>query len=211
MKVTKYSHACLVVEKENQSLVIDPGVWSSDFVAPSNVVGVVVTHEHPDHCDIEKLRKLAEKNPEVKIYAHQDVVEKLDGLPCQSVESGKIIHVGDFALEFCGGEHAVIHESWPRFANLGVMVDSTLYYPGDSFSPAPGPVKVLALPASAPWMKFSEAMDFLTSVKPERAFPTHDAILSETGQSLADTMFSGVAEQAGVTYARIASGSSIEI
>lgn len=211
MKLTKYSHACLVLEKDGQSLVIDPGIWSTDFVVPENVVGVVVTHEHQDHCDAEKLQSIVEKNPEAVIYAHQAVVDKLDNLPTQSVESSKIVHVGDFELEFCGGEHAVIHGSWPRFANLGVMVDEVFYYPGDSFTPPPSQVAVLALPASAPWMKFSEAMDFLVSVKPERAFPTHDAILSETGQALADSMFGQVAEQTGTSYARIAAGDSIEI
>jgi len=211
MKLTKYSHACLVLEKNGQSLVIDPGVWSSDFVVPENVVGIVITHEHPDHCDPKKLQGIFEKNPDSVIYAHQAVVDKHDSIPTQPVESNKIIHVGDFVLEFCGGEHAVIHETWPRIANLGVMIDDTLYYPGDSFTPPSRSVELLALPASAPWMKLSEAMDFLGSVKPSRAFPTHDAILSETGQSLVDTMLGDVAEEAGVSYTRIAAGNSVEV
>ncbi len=63
--------------------------------------------------------------------------------------------------------------------NVGVLIDNgEVYYPGDSFAEPGMPVKTLALPIAAPWMKTSEAMDFLTHVKPERAFPTHDAILS---------------------------------
>jgi len=42
MKITKYGHACLMVEIDGRSLVIDPGVFSTDFVSPDNVDAVVI-------------------------------------------------------------------------------------------------------------------------------------------------------------------------
>jgi L-ascorbate metabolism protein UlaG (beta-lactamase superfamily) len=211
MKLTKYSHACLVLEKDSGALVIDPGGWSQDFVVPQNVVGVVITHEHQDHLDEVNLDKIVSANPDVVLYAHADVIAKLGKYKTQAVATGENVHVGDFALDFFGGEHATIHGSFPSVANLGVIVDGTLYYPGDSFSLPGREIIVLAVPAAAPWMKMSEAMDFLAEVKPQRAFPTHDAILSEAGQSLSDMLLGSVAEKAGTTYQRLSSGESIDL
>ena len=211
MKLTKYSHACFVVEKSDVSIVIDPGVWSEDFVVPKGVAGVVITHEHADHCDTKHLSDIIAENPDVVIYAHANAIAKLPGLPTQAVSVGEIVHVGDFALEFVGGEHATIHASIPGIANLGVIIDDLVYYPGDSFALPGKTVPNVAVPASAPWMKIAEAMDFLAAVKAARAFPTHDAILSATGQNLVDNLLRTAAEKVGTTYERIAVGESHEL
>ena len=55
MNISKFTHACVVLEKNNQSLVIDPGGWSQNLQIPENVVGIVVTHEHADHFDLANL------------------------------------------------------------------------------------------------------------------------------------------------------------
>ena len=211
MKLTKYSHACFIVEKAGQAIVVDPGAWSTDFVIPENVIGVVTTHEHADHCDIKQLSDIVAKNPQAAIYAHPNVLAHLPGLPTHPVSVGKTLRVGDIALEFVGGEHAVIHESIPRIANLGVIIDDLIYYPGDSFTLPGKAIPTIAIPASAPWMKIAEAMDFLVATKAARFFPTHDAILSETGKNLVDTLLGNIAQNTNATYERIASGESIEL
>ena len=51
MKVIKYSHACVRVEREGAVVVIDPGTLSE----PESVDGVdaiLLTHEHFDHLDV---------------------------------------------------------------------------------------------------------------------------------------------------------------
>lgn len=204
MKLTKYEHACFTVEKDDKLLVVDPGGWTTDLGAPENVVAIVVTHEHPDHFDVNALGAIIGHNPDAVIYAHEDIVRQLgDTLPNCAVVAGEGIEAGPFRLEFYGGEHAVIHTDMPVAANLGVMVNASLYYPGDSFALPERSVDTLALPVSAPWMKASEAFDFLMVVKPRLAFPTHDAILSDTGKSLADRMMPIFAEKAGATYQRL--------
>jgi hypothetical protein len=52
-------------------------------------------------------------------------------------------------------------------------------------------------------MKISEAFDFLTAIKPRLAFPTHDAIASQAGKDLADTMTPPFATKVGATYQRL--------
>lgn len=211
MKLTKYSHACFVLEKDGASVIVDPGGWSTDLVVPDTVVAVVVTHEHGDHWDMAPLKEIVSKNPDVVIYTHHDVAEKLDGLPVHTVAVGETVHVGDFALEFSGGEHALIHGSIPPVANIGVIVDDLVYYPGDSFALPGKTIPVHAIPAAAPWMKLAEAIDYLTELQPKRAFPTHDAILSQAGQDMTDSMLGMVAEKVGTAYERIAPGQSIKL
>jgi hypothetical protein len=55
----------------------------------------------------------------------------------------------------------------------------------------------------APWLKIGEAMDYMSAVKPRFAFPTHDAVLSDTGKKFADRLLTGLAERYGIEYKRL--------
>lgn len=202
MKLTKYGHACFTVEKDGQLLVVDPGNMSGDFIAPPHVTGVVITHEHGDHFDLEQLSAVADKNPDVVIIAHESVTSKIEALETKTVNIGDTLTIGMFELEFFGGLHAPIHRSFPVIANLGVMINDLLYYPGDSFTLPGKPVDTLALPAGAPWLKIGDAMDFLEQISPRFAFPTHDAVLSNEGKEINDQMLSMIAEKNNIEYKR---------
>lgn len=186
MKVTKYEHACLVVEEQGKLLVIDPGIFSESLPALQNVAAVVVTHVHQDHFAIDKVRLILGENPEAQLITVQAVADELDpSFKPKVVTGGNEDTVGPFTLNFYGGQHAVIHASIPVTDNVGVFVNDQLYYPGDSFAlPDNKPVPLLAVPASAPWMRVGEAIDFIASVKPTRVFPTHNAILSDVGAAI---------------------------
>jgi L-ascorbate metabolism protein UlaG (beta-lactamase superfamily) len=211
MTITKYEHACLVIEENGSNLVIDPGQFSSSLPKLKNVAAVVLTHVHFDHVDEKKVKQIITDNPGIKVFSTGEVAETFPNLKPAVVEPGSMHQIGPFTLAFFGGEHAVIHPSKPKTQNVGVLVNSVLYYPGDSFALPGRPIKALAAPASAPWLKISEAMDFISEVKPELAFPTHDAILSDEGKQVHDTMLESTAKEAGVTYQRIQTGQSITI
>jgi len=203
MNILKYEHACFTVEKDKKLLVIDPGEFATDFIAPENVVAVVVTHEHSDHLDTEQLASIIDKNPEAVIFGPDAVTSKLETLASHTVTTGDVIAVGPFSLEFHGGHHAIIHESIPAIPNLGVFINELIYYPGDAFTLTHKPVDTLALPVAAPWLKIGEVIDFLTLINPRVAFPTHDKILSNTGKELVDRILEGTAKTRGIMYQRI--------
>ncbi|MFI5212748.1 MAG: MBL fold metallo-hydrolase, partial [Candidatus Saccharimonadales bacterium] len=110
MQLTKYNHACFTVEKDMQLLVVDPGNFSTDFIAPENVVAVVLTHEHADHFDPNLLATIIDKNPEAVIIAHPSITDKIAVFQTRSVEVGDAITIGPFDLAFYGGVHALIHD-----------------------------------------------------------------------------------------------------
>lgn len=204
MKLTKYEHACFVVEHNEQSLVVDPGDFTTDFAVPDNVVAVVITHEHGDHLDRQKIQVIAERNQDVTIIAHNSITDQLQNFKTKAVDAGDTITLGEFTLEFYGGKHAKIIKDWEPIANLGVLINSAVYYPGDSFArPDNSHVEILALPAGAPWMKIAEAAEFLEIIKPVLAFPTHDAVLSERGKSSADKWLTFTAERIDTKYQRL--------
>lgn len=203
MKITKFEHACFAVEYNDQSLIVDPGGWTTDLHVPDNVVGIVITHEHQDHMNKDLLEQILERNPDAIILAHQDITTQLGNFRTQAVVPNEGIKVGSFELEFFGGKHATIFDDLPVITNIGVMINQRLYYPGDSFTVPDRSVEILALPISAPWLKVNEVVNFLTTVKPQLVFPTHDAILSDAGKELLDRMVPPYAEKNGGTYRRL--------
>lgn len=203
LHLTKYEHACFTVEKDDQLLVVDPGVYTTDFISPDHVVGVVITHDHSDHYDPELVAAIIDKNPDALIIGHASVIDSIEAFPTLTVEAGESLSLGPFELAFFGGQHAAIAEGITPPANLGVMIDDLLYYPGDSFTvPDDHQIDTLALPIAAPWLKLSEVLDFLKETHPRSAFPTHDAILSSAGQALIDNMIKRAADHIDTLYIR---------
>jgi L-ascorbate metabolism protein UlaG (beta-lactamase superfamily) len=205
MKLTKYEHACFTVEKDGKLLIVDPGQYTTDLPELENVVGVVITHSHGDHLDPNALEALFASNVDIAVYGTDQVEAELKdrAFTHTPVHAGDKISVGPFTLEFFGGDHAVIHSSRPIDQNVGVMINDAIYYPGDSFTNPKRPVKVLALPTAAPWLKIGETIDYVLAVKPDVAFPTHDAISSSIGKGFADMTVSGFVESYGGTYQRL--------
>lgn len=212
MKLTKFLHACLVLENSKTRLVIDPGSFTHDFIVPKHVDAVVITHNHPDHCDPTLIEKIHKANPHAKLVAHESIVAQFPDIPHLAVNPNETHTVGNFTLSFFGGEHAPIAPLVTVPPNLGVLVNQLLYYPGDSFviPQTDQPVQAVALPVSAPWLLIRDSFSFLTTVRPEFAFPTHDAILSADGQALIDRMIGQVANDEGIIYKRLNS-QSIEL
>jgi hypothetical protein len=57
-------------------------------------------------------------------------------------------------------------------------------HPGDALFTPGEPVDVLATPAAAPWLKISEAVDYLRAVAPNRAVPIHQAIIDPSARGI---------------------------
>jgi L-ascorbate metabolism protein UlaG (beta-lactamase superfamily) len=86
-----------------------------------------------------------------------------------------------------------------------------VYHPGDSFTPAGGPIDLLFLPVHAPWSKLSEVVDFGRSIGAPRAVAVHDGLLNDTGLSVAGRNAEALLASHGVGYERLAPGSDVQL
>jgi len=213
MKLTKYVHSCLVLEEQGKKVIIDPGSWATEFGDAANVVAVVVTHVHADHFSAENLEAIFAQNPDAKLFTTEEVKQQFDKPSVVTPQAGEKVTIGPFTLEFFGGLHAEIHAIKPVAQNIGVMLNDVLYYPGDALTPPGKPVKVLSMPSAAPWMKMSEAIQYLQEVKPsEFFFPTHNALLSDKGHQAYETVWlNNAAEALGLKQTILEPGDAVEI
>ncbi len=205
MKLTKYGHACFIVEEQGQKLIVDPGAFTELPGQLDGIVAIVYTHGHFDHFVPELHSKIKTSNPDAITFATSDISD-LDNMQLPSPGTG--YQAGPFKLEFYGQHHA---DKNPPTPNLGVVVNESLAYPGDSLDDAPMHVKVLLAPANGPWMRITESIALIEREKAETVIPTHDSLLSEAGNNVADNYLKPTVEKYGGEYRRLESGESIEI
>jgi L-ascorbate metabolism protein UlaG (beta-lactamase superfamily) len=210
MKLTKFQHACFVVEKEGASIVVDPGNFTHDFIMPKQVAAVFITHNHPDHLDKQLVITILRDNPKAILLAHESIINDFNNENTQAITVGETVDVGGINLRFVGGKHEPIDTSVPTPVNIGVIIENRLYYPGDSYFVPTEPVKELLLPVSAPWLNISNAMDVVRAIRPTHIFPTHDAILSSEGQNLVDNLATHITTDLNASYQRI-NGKTVEL
>lgn len=214
MKITKYAHSCLLIEVDGVNILTDLGSWNPEVPEVSNLNAILITHEHADHFDIEKLKALISKNPEVKLITHAAVGAKLNevGIEFTPIESGERIEVNGVSIESCGTDHAIIYGTTPPCRNTGYLIADKFYVPGDALHDTPSKqIEVLALPTGGPWMKVSEGVDYAKSLKPKVVIPIHDAMYTEEVRSSSIPRWFGTPiEEAGIKFVNMGNNSSEE-
>ncbi len=188
MRITHLGHACLLVEIADARIMVDPGNFSDDPREVTGLDAIVVTHQHPDHLDRDRLPDLARANPDAVVLADSESVPILGDLGVMAQAISAAHRVGAATLTPHGRLHAVIHEELPRITNVGVRLDAegepSFYHPGDALDADFGEVDVLAFPLSAPWQASKEMTAFLRAHNAPYAVPIHDRILAPAGREL---------------------------
>jgi len=179
MRLQKLGHSCLLVEAGDARLLVDPGTFSSGFDQLEGLTAVLVTHQHPDHLDVERLPALLERNPSMQVITDPGTAQILrddHGVEASVANGGATFDLG-VRVEVVGEMHAQIHPDLPQIPNVGYLIDGRLLHPGDALDVTDREVEVLALPTMAPWMRMAEAVDYLRAVSPRVAVPIHDGLL----------------------------------
>jgi L-ascorbate metabolism protein UlaG (beta-lactamase superfamily) len=173
ISLTHFGHACVLAELPGgPRILFDPGTYSAGFEDLTGLDAILITHEHPDHHDPERLADLVTANPGAQLVT-------VDG--------------GSSDVTVLPGDHAMVHPDVPLVRNNAYQVGDQLFHPGDSFTMPSGPVRILLLPAGGPWMKAGEAVDYLRAVAPEIAIPIHQAGLAGIHQQLHYGLFRNLA------------------
>ncbi len=214
MKITKYEHAALVIEEAGKLLVVDPGIVSK-LPKLDNVQVVFITHIHGDHLVVGNIEKILRSNPDLAIVGSQEVLDELKDLGAKkiAVNAGDKLNLSIFEILVGGDNHAVIFQTSPCL-NRSLVVNGKFYYSGDSFDlPTVGveSIELVTVPASAPWMKISEAMEFINKLKVKRVFSTHNALLSEFGEKAEYNWLKKATDEVGTELLVIKPGDSTEV
>lgn len=217
MELTHFGHSCLLAKFTNDSgseatVLFDPGVFSHGFEGITGLSAILITHQHADHADTERLPALLDANPQAALYADPQTAAQL-GAPWRAVHVGDELQIAHLSVRGVGGRHAVIHPEIPVIDNISYLVGdgahaARLMHPGDALFTPGEPVDVLATPAAAPWMKISEAVDYLRAVAPTHAVPIHQGIIDPSARGIfygrlsemTDTDFQVLPEEDGVTF-----------
>jgi L-ascorbate metabolism protein UlaG (beta-lactamase superfamily) len=212
MELTHFGHSCLLADFGVARILFDPGNFSHGFEGITGLSAILITHQHPDHADPERLPALVEANPQAALYSDPQTAAMLGGDWC-AVNAGDEFTLGSLTVRGVGGRHAVIHPEIPVIDNTSYLIGddqhpARLMHPGDSLFVPGERVEVLATPAAAPWMKISEAVDYLRAVAPRHAVPIHQGIIAPQARGIfygrltemTDTDFRVLPEENSVSF-----------
>jgi L-ascorbate metabolism protein UlaG (beta-lactamase superfamily) len=171
MQTTKYLHSCLLVEEQNKTILIDPGVFTYnehalDINKLNKLDYIAITHEHADHFYLPFIKDLVQKFPDVKIITNNSIVALLQRENIKATsESDEVVKI----------EISPHERLWDVEApeNITVSIFDKLTHVGDSicFIKSCG---ILALPITAPWGSTTDAVNKALEIRPKVIIPIHD-------------------------------------
>jgi L-ascorbate metabolism protein UlaG (beta-lactamase superfamily) len=215
MQLTSMGHSCVRLSDGGRTLVIDPGAYS-ERSAIDGAEAVLISHEHPDHFDVDLVRAAAAANPRLEIWTNETIAGTLADLGprVHPVNHGSTFDAAGMDVTVHGDWHATIHPDLPAVRNVCFLVGGEVFHPGDSFTRPNAPAATVMLPVYAPWMKLSEAVQFARDLRPQRLVAIHDGMLNERGVGLVDRLLGSPlvgADGSVPSYHHLVAGTSIEL
>ncbi|SDP24762.1 L-ascorbate metabolism protein UlaG, beta-lactamase superfamily [Klenkia soli] len=212
MQLTKHGHAAVVLSEGDRRLLLDPGAFTEES-AWEGVGAVLITHEHFDHLDVERTKRALADDPALELWTNRSVADQLDaGRQVHVVGHGDAFTAVGFDVAVQGERHAVIHPDIPTIANIGFLVEGSVFHPGDALTvPEGGGVQTLLLPLHAPWSKTGELIDYVRAVQPARSYAVHDGLLNDTGLMVGANFLGEGGPGVPGEYVRLAPGESVTL
>src|ERR1700760_2310653 len=212
MRLTKLEHACVRLEKNGTSIIVDPGNWTGPE-ALDGAAAVLVTHEHFDHLNADVIRAALTANQDLTLWSNEPVTAQFGefGDRVRTVQHGDALDVAGFSVHVYGHDHELLHRDIPIIPNTGFLVDDSVFHPGDSYTVPETTVDMLLLPVSGPSLKAGEMIDYARMVAPRRGVAIHDALLNDIGIGMLGNWFGLAGKPHGATFERVDIGATVDL
>ena len=180
MRIRKYLHSCLLIEKKDNRLLIDPGIFSfiEGTVDPAvfeYISVIAITHQHDDHMDLEMVRSIADKT-QCSVITNNETAMILQNQGIRAIiAEEKEFGIGGFTIRGIPALHEQVLSQTPE--NTAYIINDTILHPGDSLDEQLFRFKgipVLALPVMAPWATVVQIVEFAERMAPKIIIPIHD-------------------------------------
>lgn len=212
--LTPLGHSCVLVEViagdgGATRLLLDPGTLTPPLDPIAHLDAILITHAHPDHAHAEQIQRLRAEAP-VPVYGDAATADLLaaDGIDDVIIIDPGVLAIAGVAIEVSSWVHEQIYPGVPLPADYGYEIAGRVFAPGDAFAIPEHPVEVLLLPTGAPWMKVSEAIDYMKAVAPRVVVPVHDGGLATAHREMHRGLMQKFAPE-GTTVLRPAVGEQI--
>ncbi len=211
MKITKYSHSCLLIETPDRVSIFDPGVYSwlsgtFNIDTLARLDDIIITHDHGDHLNLPFVKSLLLKFPEATITTTEATAEvlRLEGITQAVTE-------GNDSIELFVADHESMQPLMATMtSNTGVHYLGQLTHPGDSHHFLQTK-DILALPIIAPWGSMTAAVQLATSLKPKHIIPIHDAPFNDASRASTYDMLANYFETIGIDFIKPENGVPFEV
>src|SRR5687768_7015869 len=120
VQLVHFGHACVLLDSGSTRILIDPGTFSAGFEDLEDLDAVLVTHQHFDHIDAEKLPALLRANPRAQLIVGEGTAPSVENATV--ARPGDTFKIGDTTVRVVGGQHAMIHEDIPIVPNAAYVI-----------------------------------------------------------------------------------------
>lgn len=202
----------MLIEEGKTKILIDPGTWvfgekiskPADF---SDVAAVLVTHEHPDHLDIQSLSEILKGKATLISNRSVSTILKKSNLYPKILGYGEQIKIGGVTIEGINSPHGTNPVPMPE--NIGFLIDKKIFHPGDSLKVSDLPkVQVYLAPITAPWATLNNVVEATKDLSPKTVIPIHDGYMK---YPFALDLFSKVISDSGIVVTAKFPGESVTI
>jgi len=174
-----FGQASILMKTLGKNIYIDP--YAGKYSEKADVI--LITHDHPDHCDIEKILSISQ--PSTVILTSAECSKKLSGNveilapgETREVKGIKIVGVEAYNVKRFRSPGVPYH---PKGTQVGFLVEAegkTIYHAGDTdFLPSMkrlGKIDVALIPIGGRFtMDLDEAVEATLAINPKTVVPIH--------------------------------------
>lgn len=177
MKVTRYPQSCLVIQKGQGKIVIDPGINFLEhhtFSEIADVDAVLYTHQHADHYDEAIANEF--KIQKTPIICNASTAA-LIGDGCMVIDDKTHFEVAGMQVQARELPHMLLPNGVEGPQNTGYVINGVLFHPGDGKDIDDLFVANLALPITGPDMSLKQSFDFARKLQAKKVIPIHYDVL----------------------------------